>query len=198
MTEILAWHFVGDTLRDGSPIPPDGVTLRHDGPVIPCESGLHASRHPFDALQYAPGDTLCLVRCGGIIVPHGKPEDKIACSERTIIARMDAEPLLRYFARMQALSAVHLWSAPQVVLDYLMTGDESIRAAAWEAAWDASWAASWGAAWEATREAARAAANAASWGAACDAAWDVAGDAARDAARDDFAALVTEAFEDWL
>ena len=169
----LAWHFVGDTLRDGSPVPADGVKLVHTGPVVPCESGLHASRHPFDALNYAPGPVLCLVECGGIIVPHGDPEDKITCSERTIVARMNATPLLRYFARQQALSVVHLWDAPQVVLNFLM-GDDAARAAAG----DAAWAAARDAAWAAARDAAR------------DAAWA--------AARAEFAALVYDAFEDWL
>ena len=65
---VRAWHFVGDTLRDGSPIPADGVCLEYKGALRMCESGLHASRHPFDALQYAPGNALCLVECGGEIV----------------------------------------------------------------------------------------------------------------------------------
>ena len=160
-----AWHFVGDTLRDGSPVPADGVLLHFDGRPIPCQQGLHASEHPFDALNFAPGPNLCLVECGGIIVPHGSPVDKIVCQERTIIARMDSTPLLRHFARQQALSVVHLWDAPQVVLDYLM-GDDAARAAARAAAWAAAWAAEWDAEW--------------------------------DAARDDFAALVNDAFQDWL
>ena len=176
--EILAWHFVGDTLRDGRPVPPDGVKLVHTGEVIPCEQGLHASIHPFDALRYAPGATLCLVRCGGVIKHHGEPADKIACSERTIVARMDATEMLRYFARMQALSVAHLGYVPDVVLDYLMTGDESVRDAARAAAWDVAWAA----AWTAARTAAR------------DAAWD----AAWDAVRTDFQALVHECFADHL
>src|SRR5262245_49901989 len=40
---------------------------------------------------------------------------------------------LRYFARWCALSVIHLWpdpGPPDVVLDYLMTGDETIREAA--------------------------------------------------------------------
>ena len=202
-------------MRDGRKAPRDGVKLTHRGPVIPCESGLHASRDPFDALRYAPGPVLCLVECGGIVVPHGNPEDKIACSERTIIARMDATPLLRLFARMQALSVAHLMGddPPAVVLDYLMTGDEAIRAAA-AAAWDAAWAAAWGAAraaaraaawaaaraaaWDAAWDAAWAAARAAAWAAARAAAWDAAWDAARDAARADFADLVRHAFVDYL
>ncbi len=118
---MKAWHFVNSTLRDGAPIPADGVMLKFDGTPILCEQGLHASLHPFDALQHAPGGTLCLVECGGIVV-HG--DDKLVCTERTILARMDSVPLLRHFARMQALSVVHLWEPPEVVLDYLMTGDE--------------------------------------------------------------------------
>jgi hypothetical protein len=204
---IRAWHFVGDTLRDGRPVPPDGVKLTHDGPVIPCQSGLHASVHPFDALQYAPGPTLCLVECGGTIVEHGNPVDKIACSDRTIIVRMDATDMLRHFARQQALSVVHLWDAPQIVLDYLM-GDDAARDAAWaaardaarvaaraaaraaarDAARDAAWAAARGAAWAAAWAAATAAATAAAWAAATDA------DAAWAAARNDFDALVRECF----
>jgi len=145
---VRAWHFVGDTLRDGSPIPADGVMLKHDGRLVMCESGLHASLHQFDALQYAPGNTLCLVECGGQIEHQS---DKLVCTERTIIVRMDAEPMLRYFARQQALSVVHLWDAPQVVLDYL-AGDDAARAAARAAARDAAWAAAEAAARDAARE----------------------------------------------
>ena len=167
---MRAWHFVGDTLRDGRPVPADGITLRHDGPLLMCRSGLHASLHPWDALKYAPGSTLCLVEAGG--ETEHEP-DKLVCMERTIIARMGAEPLLRYFARQQALSVVHLWNAPQEVLDYLM-GDDDAR--------------------DATRDAARDAARAA----VLDAARAAALDAARAAARADFACLVNDAFGDWI
>lgn len=195
-----AWRFVGDTLRDGRPVPKDGVKLVHPGKPILCESGLHASLRPWDALPFAPGTTLCLVECGGTIL-HGS--DKLVCTERTILVRMDARPLLRYFARQQALSVIHLWEPPEVVCDYLMTGDDSLRAAAmaaamaaaWaaraasdaasDAARDAAWAASWDASWAAARAAARAAALAAR-------------DAARAAASVSFDNSVFECFEDWL
>jgi hypothetical protein len=172
--KLLAYHFTGPKLCDGRPVPADGVTLRHPGKPKLCRSGLHASLQPFDALQFAPGDTLCLVECGGMVV-HG--HDKLVCTERTIIARMDATPLLRYYARMQALSVVHLLDAPSgVVLDYLMTGDESLRAVAWAVAWAAaSYAAS--AAMAAASDAASDAASAARA-----VAWAVAWAAARAAA----------------
>jgi hypothetical protein len=130
-----AWHFVGATLRDGRPVPADGETLVHTGTLELCASGLHASVDPFDALRFAPGETLCLVRIGGEVLHD---HDKLVCSERTIVARMDATDMLRYSARMQAASVAHLWDAPDVVLDYLMTGDEVLRAAARDAAWAAA------------------------------------------------------------
>jgi hypothetical protein len=154
-----AYHFVTDTLRDGSPIPPDGEWLKHSGPCAMCESGLHASRHPFDALQYAPGNTLCLVEVRDIVAEQ---DDKLVCRERMIVKRIDATDLLRYFARQYALDVAHLWDMPAVVRAYL-EGDDSLRAAAGAAA---------GAAW-----AAAGAAGDAAWvaGDAAGAAWDAAG-----------------------
>ena len=182
---ILAWHFVGKTLRNCLPIPKDGEWLEVAPPLRMCERGLHASLEPFDALKYAPGDTLCLVEVAGEII---KDTDKLVASKRRILARMDATEMLQYFARMQALSVVHLWDAPDDVVDYLMTGDESIRDAAWDAARDAAWAAAWDAAryaaWDAARDAAWAAARAAARDAALAAARDAARDAALAAARD--------------
>ena len=121
---VHAYHFVGATLRDGSPVPPDGVKLIFPGPPIICEAGLHASIDPFDALNYAPGPVLCLVEVGGTII---KSDDKLVSTERTIIARLDARELLRYFARMTALSVINNWldPVPEAVLDWLMTGHES-------------------------------------------------------------------------
>ena len=144
MKKNLGWHFCGKTLRDGSPVPKNGVWLEYKGPLKMCESGLHWSRQPFDALQYAPGETLCFVEIGGEIVEPkaGGHTDKGISTRRKIIARMDATKLLRYFARMQALSVIHLNEDlynSEAVCDYLMTGDESLRAAARDAAWDAAW-----------------------------------------------------------
>jgi len=196
MANVLAYHFVGDKLRDGRPAPADGEWLEHDGPVEPCASGLHASICPFDALQYAPGGALCLVELGGTVI-HSN--DKVVASRRRIIKRIDAEPLMREFARWSALQVIELWDAPDVVRQYLTTGDESLRAAARDAAWaaarDAGAAraarAAATAAARAAADAAAAARDAAAWaadaaraaGAAARAAW-AARAAARDAQRD--------------
>jgi hypothetical protein len=183
---MMAWHFVGARLRDGRRVPKDDQWLTHDGPLALCRSGLHASLRPWDALHYAPGNILCRVECAGEII-HG--DDKLVCSRRRIVARMDATEMLRYFARMQAVSVLHLWDfeLADVVLDYLMTGDESLRAATGDAAWAVARAAA--------RDTARdAAVRAAAWAARAVAARDAARDAARAAARDDFDALVYECF----
>jgi hypothetical protein len=148
---IVGYHFTGEKLRDGRAIPPIGEWLEHDGPVEPCTSGLHASIDPFDALKYAPGNLLHRVELEGDLISHGDPVDKWVGRRRRIMESIDAEKLLREFARWCALQVVHLWECPPVVRQYLETGDESLRAAAR----DAASAAAWGAARADARAAAR-------------------------------------------
>ena len=181
---MLGWYFAADDrkLRYG-----DGRLVRkgatHKVDVEPelCERGLHASKRIIDALQYAPGSVICRVKLGGKVV-HG--DDKSCATERTYLAVIDGEKLLREFARKCALKVIHLWDAPRVVKDYLETGDESLRAAARDAAWAAARDAARDAAWAAARDAAGAAARAATRAAARDAAWAAARAAAWAAARD--------------
>ena len=157
MKTVLAYHFTGDTLRDGWPIPKIGEWLVHSGPLVPCESGLHASAHPMDALSYAPGNMLHRVELGGEIVEHGG--DKLLARRRRILATIDAEQLLLGFARWNAKQVLHLWNAPAVVKQWIETGDKSISApasaSASAAARSATWDAAWYAAWHAARDAAR-------------------------------------------
>ena len=178
---VSAYHFTGGTLRDSSSIPPIGEWLRFSGNVVMCKSGLHASRHPFDALQYAPGSMLHWVECEDIVEEQ---DDKLVCRARKIVRSVDATDMLWLFARKCALDVIHLWHAPAVVREYLETGDQSKRAAARAAARDAAWAAAMDAAWAAAMDAAWAAARDAARGAARGAAWAAARDAARAAARD--------------
>jgi len=196
---VTGWHFVGDTLRDRRPIPADGEWLEHSGDLRMCESGLHASERIIDALQYAPGSTICCVEIDGEMLTES---DKVCARRRKILWRIDGDEILRAFARGCALQVIHLWDAPAVVREYLETGDETKRvaagAAAWAAAWVAAGAAAWAAAgaaagdtamgaaraaaWDTAWAAARAAARAAAWAAARAAAWDTARGAARAAA----------------
>lgn len=141
---MKAWHFVGNKLRDGSPVPSDGEWLVHDGELVMCESGLHASKRLIDALKYAPGGTICRVEVGGKILHD---DDKLVAKKRKILWRVDGEQVLRAFARWCALQVIHLWDAAR---DADWTAS---RAAAWAAAWDAAWDAGWGAARAASRDA---------------------------------------------
>ena len=146
---VKAWYFVGNTLRDGRPIPADGEKLVHGGGLYLCNEGLHASKRIIDATQYAPGHTICRVEVGGDVIHGG---DKMVASERTILWRINGEEVLRDFARRCALDVVHLWDAPDVVVRYLKTGDDSLRDAARDAARAAAWAAARDAAWDAAWE----------------------------------------------
>ena len=108
-----------------------GCTHKVTGRIVPCRNGLHSSYRPLDALRYAPGCILYIIRPGGEIVEE---HDKLASSERTYLARLDAKELLRKFARLCALDVLYLWSAPEVVVKFLKTGDPTLRRAAAEAA----------------------------------------------------------------
>jgi hypothetical protein len=128
------YHFVGKTLRDGSPIPADGEWLSVKGKLKMCEFGLHASAHVADAVCYAPGTTLCLIEMGGEILEQN---DKVCARKRKILARFDATELLLADARASALSVIYLWKAPAIVRQYLEKGDETIRVEARAAAYAA-------------------------------------------------------------
>ena len=188
------WHFIQRDCRlghDDSRQVVAGETLTHDGELEMCKSGLHASTNIMDALCYAPGPVICCVELRGRVV---EGDDKAVASERYcrwMLTADQSEQVLMHFARWCALRVVHLWDAPRVVIDYLLTGDESIREAAWKATWAATGAAArvaarvatWAATEEAAREAAREAAGEAAGVAARKAARKTAGVAARKAAR---------------
>ena len=179
---VFAWHFSSADCKlgngDGRAIKV-GKTLEVDCEPILCRQGLHASVKIIDALKYAPGPYLWRVKLGGTIVTG---DDKLVATERTHLWGFDATDMLRKFARLCALDVVHLWDCPDVVKRFLETGDESLRAAAWDATVDAAWAAAdsaWAAA-DAAWTAARASAGAAA-------------DAARDAQQKRLASMVTKA-----
>ena len=143
---MKAWYFSSEDRKlghgDYRPITA-GATHTVDCTPILCQSGLHASVRPIDALKYAPGPILWRVELGGKIV---KGDDKLCATERTYLWGFDATAMLREFARKCALDVIHLGIAPEVVKTYLNTGDESLWATAWAAAWDAARATAWAAA----------------------------------------------------
>lgn len=176
---MYAWHFLKADRRLAYP-PHTPVVVGQELTVDPdklelCTYGLHASVRALDALGYAPGPVICRVKLGGRIL---EGNDKICASERTVIAMANAAKTLRAFARSCALDVIDNWAAPAVVREYLETGNEDLRSAAWAAsesaaesaaAEAAARSAAWSAVWAATRSAAWAASESAR-----SAAWSVA------------------------
>ncbi len=178
---IPAYHFTAAALRDGSPIPPIGEWLEHTGPLVLCESGLHASIRLLDALRYAPGLTLHRVTLDGETLTG---DDKLVARRRRIdeTREVPLRAVMRLACESAALAA---WCAG-LYLPELVTAAEAADREDWAdceraasaAARAASDAAS-AAAGDAARSAARAAGDAAS-----NAAWAAAGAAAGAAAKD--------------
>ena len=169
-----------------------GKVHTFEGVLKPRKCGLHGSPTPWDALAYAFGPILWIVKLGGEIAAHGDPVDKYAAQSREYLFRLDLTGILRQFAAQCALSVLDKWDPPEVVREYIegtARGEDksAIRETACAAARDAACAAARDAAWDAARDAAwdaaRDAASDAACDAACDAAWDAACDAAYDAAR---------------
>lgn len=133
-----AWHWMaaGDgkpILRDGRPVVV-GEWLRHEGEARICESGLHASRRCLDALAYAPGPWVALCDVDDVVAEQ---VDKFVCRARRPLFLFDATSVLREFARARARDSLKFWPNPlAVVVEYLETGKEELRAAAWDASWD--------------------------------------------------------------
>lgn len=197
---LLCWHFLADTglLRNGRTPPPDGEWLEHEGEIVPCKSGLHASVRAFNAVRGSLGSIVCRVEIDGDVVEH--EGNKHVGRRRKILWRANASATLRMYARRQALSVLHLWEAPDVMREFLVTGDEYLRKVArevlhdghepvWNSVPDAArgvaWASTlcpvryaamystWSAVWLAARDATSAEERTAAWDAAQDAANDM-------------------------
>ena len=145
---MKAWYFSTEDRRlqygDGRKIKP-GITHKikwpwtdetgtiWNGPSV-CNAGLHGAQRIINALAYAHSPVVWRVELSGKVEIGS---DKIAASERKYLWGYDATKILRRFARKCALDVIHLWDAPKVVVEYLKTGNENLRAAARDAAWGA-------------------------------------------------------------
>lgn len=131
----LAWYFSPADKRlryDDNREIAVGVTHEVTGEIALCKRGLHASVHPLDALQYAPGPIIWRVELSGTVLTG---DDKMCATHRTYVAGgVDVTDTLRLFARQCALDVAHLWDMPTIVRRYLETGDEKLRSAAESAA----------------------------------------------------------------
>ena len=126
-----------------------GETHTVDCIPLVCKRGLHASTRLIDALLYAPGNILYHVELSGDL---DKGNDKVAATKRTYLKEFDATELLREFARKQGLiniDKIKPYCSDKeytLILDYLNTGNETIRKAAESAADSAARSAAWSAA----------------------------------------------------
>ena len=140
---MKAWYFstVEKKLRygDGREIAL-GITHTVGGKPTPCERGLHGSVRLIDALKYAPSPIVWEVELGGEVVEDVN-HDKYAATERTYLrGGIDISETLRAFSRWAALSVANLWDMPDVVRQYLETGDASLTKAAADTAAYAAYA----------------------------------------------------------
>jgi len=208
-SRMKAIHFAANNLRlgygDGRYIR-TGETLRvNPDKLEPCVYGLHAAIRPIDALRCSAGNMICLVELGGKIIRYGSPMDNVSrlcAAERTCLSFFNGEALLREFARRQALINIEaiepFTDEYNLIVQFLETGDEKIRAAAWAAARAAARAAAWAATRAAASDAARdsdAACDAATnafLAATNDAAWAATSDATRDAANTMLTEMIAE------
>ena len=107
-------------------------------------------------------------------------DERIPTPDRIwVFCKAQTEDIKSEFARWCALQVIHLWDAPEVVKEFLETGDESKRAAAKTAARDSARDAARAAAKTAARDSARDTDRVAARAAWAD--WDAARVAARDA-----------------
>ena len=141
MNKVLAWHFSPlDCLLangDGRKIVA-GESLSVSLPLTLCKRGLHGSVNILDALNYAPGPMLWRVEISGEILEE---KDKLCGETRKALWGFDCRDLLFSFARECALDVIGNWKAPEIVRQFLMTGDISLKYAAESAAESAAWSA---------------------------------------------------------
>ena len=95
---ILTWHWVDQrrTLRDGNTVAA-GYVYSVAGKLKMCSWGLHASRRPLDALNYAPGPIVCRCESWGSVKEWRG--DKLVSKHREVLWMADASEVLNAFAK---------------------------------------------------------------------------------------------------
>jgi hypothetical protein len=172
-------------------IPAKGVTHDVDiskRPLELCYHGLHASEKLLDAVRWAKSSIIYRVMLDGNIIDDG---DMMCAQQRTYLTDgIDISSELLKSARMFALDVIDLWYAPEVVRQWLETGDKKYKNEAYKAAEAAAWAA-WA---EAAAWSARSAAWSARSAVWAKAAWAEAAWSARSAALSADAAARSDVF----
>ena len=180
------WHWVDANweLRDGTPLEV-GATYHVPNPAL-CERGLHWSREPLDALQYAPGPVCCYVQTWGETVHNST---KAVSEYRRVLWAYDATHVLHEFAcrcaehalrrkhvtderSWAALTAKRAWMRGDITREELGAAHDAAQNAAWDAVRAPAQYAAQAAAQYAAQYAARDSARYAAQYAAREAVWD--------------------------
>lgn len=110
ITPVLAYHFISKNFITQHSLETTGVgkTLTVKGEIILGLNGMHASRHPADALLYAQDDQtmLCLVEISGNII---EGDDLVCGQSRKILQSFDATKMLRLYAVERAESVLPIF-----------------------------------------------------------------------------------------
>lgn len=121
---MKVWHFLREDrkLRDNdNRVVEAGSILTIERTPILYEKCLYGRIKPLDALFYAPGPVVCRMDIR---------DRAVQGADCKCLWMYNASDVLRKFARLCALSVIHMWDAPEIVVRYLKTGDESIRGVA--------------------------------------------------------------------
>ena len=121
-----------------------GRWVKHDGPCVLCESGLHASPTPFAALREAQGWVMGRVHADGI---GSQCADKFSAKRMRIVTIFDRRHVVGLAALAAAMSlkyyeAKHKGTAPRKAIEAAIAWIRNPSAAAADAAWRAA-AAAW-------------------------------------------------------
>lgn len=148
----LSWQFFdevgGRPLYEGRPLQAGRWTYRPEAPLSICSFGLGSL-----FLAAESSSLVALVEVGEVICDGWSMESDRFCP----VWYYDPTEELDRFARAQALEVAHLWRAPPLVVDYLESGDLSLRSractfigvATWDRMRSAVWYAASMAAWHA-------------------------------------------------
>ena len=130
MSTIKAWHFAANNKKlmydDNRPVRRNvRYFARPKGNELELRRhGMHGSKNILDALQWAPGNVITWCEFGGQII---QDDDKLVAEWRKPLWVYDATELLLEFTRWCALQVSHLWECPDVVKQFLETGDKTLR-----------------------------------------------------------------------
>ena len=195
---VIGYHFAADTLRDGSPLPRAGDALPTLYGVELCSAGMyHSSERAIDALRYAPGPRVAIVRVYQRVL---RQADKSGGQRRdTLTGYVDVSDVLRDCARLFARRCAQHYpgTMDDCVIHWLWDAHEPSRSAALESAVAAaesaeSRSATW-AAESATRAAESVESESATW-----AVWSAAAGSRWSVAAAEWAPVVAVAWEAWV